>query len=237
MRVAKFGRRFTKGGVGIGRFNDLSGVRFGRLTVLHRGDGYEDSQGKTRFKWVCRCDCGAITEVRPDKLTSGATQSCGCYQRDVATETGYKSRKHGCAGDTTRERLYVIWSSMKERCLNPNDDAYEDYGGRGVELCRPWHSFESFLDWATHSGYQKNLTIDRINVHGDYTPGNCRWATMKEQANNKRTNRLISNGTTVHTLSQWSELTGIPAGTIAARLDHGWDTYKALTTPSRKGGA
>lgn len=231
----KFGRRSTRGGIVIGRFQDLSGMKFGRLQPLYRTDGYIDSQGRRRFKWVCRCDCGNVVEVRPDKLTSGSTQSCGCLQREIATKQGYMSRQHGCSSDTLRERIYNIWTSMKERCLNPNDDAYPDYGGRGVEVYARWMSFPDFLEWAVENGYKEDLTIDRTDVNGDYTPGNCRWATMKQQANNKRTNRRIADGGVVHTLSQWSDLTGIRAGTIASRLDRGWDTYDALTKTTKGG--
>lgn len=124
---------------------------------------------------------------------------------------------------------------MKERCLNPNDEAYPDYGGRGVEVYARWMSFQDFLEWAIENGYKENLTIDRIDVNGDYTPGNCRWATMKQQANNKRTNRRIADGGVVHTLSQWSDLTGIRASTIASRIDRGWDTYDALTKTTKGG--
>jgi hypothetical protein len=127
-------------------------------------------------------------------------------------------------------RIYREWSGMKARCHCSNDKKYKHYGGRGISVCDEWkESFEVFMKWSLENGYTDNLTLDRINVNGNYEPGNCRWITHKEQMNNTRSNRFIEfNGTTM-TLSQWSKKTGIGVSTIHARLKSGCSVEDALT--------
>lgn len=137
----------------------------------------------------------------------------------------------------SKTRLYRIWHHMKVRCNNPNFDHYEYYGGKGITVCDEWeHDFMAFRDWAIANGYSNNLTIDRINNDGNYEPGNCRWATQKEQANNKQQGDLSSRGTNhmiafhneIHTMAQWSEITGIDQNTISERLRRGKSIERAL---------
>lgn len=120
---------------------------------------------------------------------------------------------------------------MKDRCYREGSSAYEHYGGRGISVCNEWqHSFEAFRDWALANGYRDDLTIDRKDVNGDYCPENCRWATLKEQGNNKRYNHLVEYKGETHTLSEWSEITGIQCGTLYYRLKV-WSVEDALTKP------
>lgn len=205
---------------------DLTGQRFGRLVVLCE-------HGVTKhgnLVWKCQCDCGNTTTVASGNLRRGHTQSCGC----LWTEKVPGSNKFDCVYDS-KSRLYKIWVHIKERCENPNCKDYEHYGKRGIFVCEEWmNSFVIFADWALKSGYNDTLTIDRTNVNDGYYPGNCRWANMKTQENNKTDNRILALNGETKTLSQWSDITGISATTISARLNKlGWTIEEALTTPVR----
>ena len=147
---------------------DLTGQKFGRLTVIKR----IENQG-TKAKWLCKCECGNFSKVTTDNLRNGHTKSCKC-----------SIIKHKYAH---KESLYFRWIGIKERCNNPNAYNYKNYGLRGIKVCKEWNDdYLKFRQWALNNGYKENLTIDRINVNGNYEPANCRWTTWKEQNNNKR---------------------------------------------------
>lgn len=127
-------------------------------------------------------------------------------------------------------RIYNIWRSMGQRCSNPNNNRYSVYGGRGIVVCAEWKYFIGFYEWSISNGYNDGLTIDRINPNGNYEPNNCRWVTQKVQQNNRNNNRYIEFNGNIHTLGEWSEITGINLGTIWDRLKRGWSIEKTLTT-------
>lgn len=133
-------------------------------------------------------------------------------------------------------RLYSIWTDMKSRCCNAKRAKYARYGGRGIKVCAEWlNDFQAFYDWAMANGYSDDLTIDRINNDGDYSPENCRWITMKEQASNKSTNHLITHDRQTFTIAEWARRTGIPREVLKDRIcRYGWKPDRALTTPVRK---
>ena len=164
---------------------DLTGLKFGRLTVLHKCD-WKDAKGST--VWACVCECGTMRYIRLSSLTSENTNSCGCYLKDRAVES---HTTHGGFHD----RLYGVWNMMIQRCTNPNNWKYNNYGGRGIKVCDQWRDYAVFRDWALKSGYDKDApfsqcTIDRIDVDGNYCPENCRWADSKTQNMNKRKDKL-----------------------------------------------
>lgn len=194
---------------------DITGERYGRLTVIKLLP--RQANGSTR--WLCRCDCGTLTEVYRCNLTRGHVTSCGCYARELAT-------RHGLA----TSRVYNIWIQMKHRCENPKCHAFRYYGSRGIKLCDRWQSFDFFLEDMRQPPSNEH-SIDRIDNSGNYEPSNCRWATRTEQARNKRNNRFITVGNETKTLSEWALIAGVSSPTIIRRLEDGWPPEKAVSTP------
>ncbi len=164
------------------RFIDITGQRFGRLTVLvHVG-----SNDQNRAMWKCRCDCGELHIVESYKIRSGHTKSCGCLHEEVKRSIRSLKLRHGQCD----QRLHRIWKAMKTRCTNPKSSGWKWYGARGISVCEQWReSFEAFRDWALANGYSDDLSIDREDNDGNYEPGNCRWATRSVQNNNQRPRR------------------------------------------------
>jgi hypothetical protein len=209
-------------------FLDLTGQRFGRLTVLSR------AMGRKRAAWHCRCDCGGSSISPTSSLRSGRSQSCGCLQSErTSAAARVSSRKHGQTG--TPE--HVSWGSMLSRCYNQKATGYERYGGSGVVVCERWKwSFENFLaDMGERPS--RDHSLDRFpNAHGNYEPGNCRWATKLEQANNRRDNHLVVVSNRKMTVPAAMRLVGckLHIETVKRRLALGWPVTRAMSEPPRQ---
>ena len=205
----------------------MIGKRFGRLFVIARVADHYYPSGRHDACYSCDCDCGNNVNVLGIHLRSGHTISCGCFRvetsRDIMTVHG-----------KTNTRLHTIWKNIHARCLNANNNDYPNYGGRGITICDEWkNNFISFEDWAISHGYNDCLSLDRIDVNGNYEPANCRWVTQKVQCNNTRSNIYVTIDNKTNTLKQWCELFQLNYGTIVSRVSRGWDPVKALTTPVR----
>ena len=202
---------------------DLTGQKYGRLTVL--GRVWRLNSNNTF--WLCRCDCGNLRIVSVQNLRSGNSQSCGCLQKEL---TANRETVHGMK----HTRLYNIWINIRQRCQNSNNPAFKNYGGRGIHMCDEWQQFKPFYEWAMTNGYSEELEIDRINNNGCYSPDNCRWVTRETQANNTRKNHYVTYKGETHTISEWSEIIGISKQTLCSRINN-WSIERALTTPVQRG--
>lgn len=205
---------------------DITGKRFGKLVAI-------EPVGKTavgNIIWRCKCDCGNEKNVSTKDLGHG-TSSCGCYAKEVHSAI---ATKHG----KSHSRIYNVHRAMMGRCYNPNAHEYENYGGRGIEVCEEWHDFKNFLEWAMKNGYDENskkqseCTLDRIDHNGNYEPSNCRFVPMKTQQRNRRSNVMITYNGETHCMSEWAEIAGIRYGTFVKRLQAGWSMEKAMNKPS-----
>lgn len=208
------------------RFIDMAGKRVGRLIVVSCA-GFRHNQAM----WLCRCDCGNETVVFGSVLRRDQkTQSCGCIVKEVMSKL---KTTHGMSRTTE----YRIWRGMINRCHKETDPAYSRYGGRGIVVCDKWrNSFPDFLeDMGSRPG--KRYSLDRIDNDKGYSPENCRWATNKQQSNNRRNNHLITYDGETHTISEWADITGIKQETILNRLNvHNWSIEKTLSTPVSRTG-
>lgn len=220
----------------MGKVVDITGNKYGRLTVLsYEGLKRTNDKGHLCAYWRCKCECGNEITVLGTSLRSGNTLSCGCLQSDIIKTRNAMFAKHGAKRNGMRDRLYSIWLSMKSRCNGVNRNAYKYYCGREIKVCKEWdHDFIAFREWAINNGYRDGLSIDRINNDKGYSPNNCRWATAKEQANNRRNNILIEYSGKKQSVGDWARDTGLSYRTINARIKAGWEVNKALEYPSKR---
>lgn len=193
---------------------DLTGMKFWKLIAIVRTGTATNGNWKCPT-WLCLCECGNMKTIKAPNLRSGVTQSCGCIKR-----------RHGMYG--TPE--YAAWNSMMRRCLNTKNRNYKDYGGRGITVCEEWKDFTVFFRDMGKRPSPKH-SLDRINNEGNYEPSNCRWATTKQQARNKRNSRVLFVQGESATVPDWAERTGLGRSTLKERLRRGWSAEAAVTTP------
>ena len=208
---------------------DMTGMRFGRLVVTGK-HGRKMVGNRSMPAWHCVCDCGGEVLVSRQELKD--KRSCGCLKTDASKSSNYR---HGECEDG-HSRLYKIYFNMVERCTNPNNTQYQNYGDRGIKVCDEWlRDSSAFFCWAYENGYREDLTLDRIDVNSGYCPQNCRFASRKQQANNTTRNHCLTYLGETMTMAEWADRMGIPYCTLRSRINIlGWPTEKALTHPVRK---
>lgn len=196
---------------------DMSGQVFGLWHVQEKAGNYVGGAAL----WLCKCGCGTQRVVLGSDLRSGKSASCGCAHKEAASKA---NTTHGLS----KTRLHRIWKAMRTRCNNPNIPGAQNYSGRGISICAEWAEFMPFRDWAIRSGYAENLSIERIDVNGNYCPENCTWATDLEQSINRRFVLKNSDGTA---WSQIAKANGIQVTLMHSRIHEGWPAEKAATLP------
>lgn len=206
----------------MGKKLDLTEKKFGKLTAIEPS-GKSDRNG---VLWRCKCDCGNEKIVYAGNLNNGSTISCGClYKESFLKVYGIKNKEHG-------ERIVRIRDGMLQRCYDKNSPNYYKYGERGITVCKEWrvkkYGLINFYNWSINNGYRDDLSIDRIDNNGPYSPQNCRWTTVKQQANNKRNNRFLEYKGEKHTVSEWSKIIGITTSTIYRRLKNNFPISEVL---------
>ena len=210
---------------------DLTGRKFGRLTVVERAGNTKHGAAK----WLCICECGKETVVIGDELRNGNTQSCGCLAKELSSARMKGREAHNKTHDMTGTPIYKEWSAMKRRCYKSSDKNYPSYGGRGITVCDRWkNSFELFYEDVSRlpNFGKQGYSINRINNDGNYEPQNVEWADSKTQSNNRRTNHLITFNGKTQTISQWACECGMPYKRLWKRINiFHWEIERALNTP------
>jgi hypothetical protein len=211
-------RRFIESAVAMpGRFRNLAGQKFNRLTVVRFAGRRQFSSGR-ESTWQCRCDCGSELVVPQRYIVTNGTKSCGCL-------IGQHKRTHGMTNTPT----FRIWDGMLRRCRNSFDARYPMYGGRGISVCERWLKFENFL--ADMGEKPKGLSLDRIDNDGNYQLSNCRWTTMRVQSNNRRSNKTLTISGVTRTYAEWERASGLKPGCVHQRLAYGWSAERAVSPP------
>jgi len=205
-----------------GKVIDVTGFKYGLLTVIERAVRPSHLKSQDSY-WLCECSCIDKKRIIVGKtsLRSGNTKSCGCLNQSIIT-------KHGMS----TSRIMDIYAHMKQRCYNSKSHNYEAYGGRGITVCEAWlnsdNGFNNFYKWALQNGYDENLTIDRVDVNGNYEPNNCRWANAVTQANNRRNTIYLTIEGETKTIGEWAKENNLNTATLRGRIKMGWQGESLL---------
>lgn len=201
----------------------MIGKQFGMLTVVERAEDRYNKGGYRLDTWKCRCVCGNEKITTGTNLRRGLTKSCGCIRKNCQN-----SRTHG----KSNSRIYMCYNDMKRRCYDKKNIGYKNYGMRGIKVCDEWlgkNGFQNFYDWAIDNGYTDELTIERIDVNGNYEPYNCKWIANQQQARNKTNSRIVEYKGEKKCLKEWSEILGVPYSRLSDRLlKLGWSVERAF---------
>lgn len=213
------------------------GQRFGRLTVIelsHREHVVKKNSKGNYYKYFykCLCDCGKECVANEDSLRGNRRKSCGCLRTENARRSLH-SINAGKEHNLSKHPLYRTFHGLKKRCYNKNCKSYKDYGGRGITICDEWlNSFKSFYDWAMANGYEKGLSIERIDVNKGYSPENCTWIPFGDQAKNTRRSVFYEYKGEKKILGDWAKQYNLPFTCVRRRIDRGWSLERALNTPN-----
>ena len=205
------------------RKEDYTGKRFGKWLVVGVAPNHITKSGYPVSMWDCVCDCGTQRSVRGNDLRLGKSVSCGCSLVENPS-----SRKHGMSNSN----IYKVYYGMLDRCNNPHNKNYAEYGGRGISV--EWDNFDEFLQWANKSGYAKGLTIERVDVNGNYSPSNCKWITQRAQTRNKRSTVYLVVDGEKKCLVEWAEQIGAKPGVLRSRKQRGWSDSETVRVPIKR---
>lgn len=210
------------------KYNDPAyiGKKYNMLTVLG-ATLHTYKNGTTAWFWHVRCDCGNENDMRPIEIIKGKIVSCGCYRK-----SGKQVEKRCLVHGESHTRLHNIWCGINKRC-DPTHANMRNYSKNNISMCEEWRDYTKFAEWARTNGYQEDLSIERINVMGDYCPDNCTWISMEKQARNRTTTRWVEYQGRRMSLAEAAEITGLPYKQVHARLKSGWSLEDALTKPLR----
>lgn len=207
----------------------LIGKKINMLTVIQKGTPYIRPNKSKVNRYLCLCECGAYSNIPSCELKNKKRISCGCMSHK-------NNLKHGDSINNKRTRLNSIYTGMKTRCYNKNSFKYKNYGARGIVICNKWiDDYNEFKTWSLNNGYNDNLTIERINVNGNYEPENCKWATIKEQENNRTNNHLIKYNNEIHNIKEWSDILNINYHVLYMKLSKtNWSMTKIFLNEVNK---
>lgn len=203
------------------------GQKYNRLTAVAFSHFHRTAQGQVKRHWCFKCDCGKEITAELSNVRGNHTTSCGCALAEIMPTVNFK---HGDARVGKITFLFSVWRQMLGRCHNPNLNSYKYYGGRGIKVCERWSEYVNFKS-DMEPGYKVGLQLDRINNDGNYEPGNCRWATRREQSRNRRSNVWLTFRGRTQILKDWADEIGVSYTAIQYRIEHGWSVERALTEP------